>query len=140
MAFLTAGYIDQAIGTATRVALAANTAAVLFFEKLARAEVQAAAQVAGYSLGNTSTNDMVQWLALAQWFRLAGGLKKGLVVPDAVQVAIEDLQLVREGKKPIPGISPSTEDGIGGTKFSESSDTSESARVQYFSRAKLSTW
>lgn len=140
MAYLTAGYLDLIIGTATRTALAANTAAVSAFEKLARAEVQAAAQVAGYSIGNTSTNDMVQWLTAAEWFRLAGGLKKGIVVPDAVQVALEDLKLVREGKKPIPGLTPSTEDGIGGTKFSDTSETSSSARVQYFSRSKMTTW
>ena len=140
MAYVDSAYLDLLIGTATRTALAANTAAVTAFEKLARAEVQAAAQVAGYTISNTSTNDMVQWLAAAQWFRFAGGLKKGLNVPEAVQIAINDLELVRKGEKPIPGLSPSTEDGIGGTKFSETSEDSETSRPQYFSRAKLSSW
>ncbi len=139
MAFLTTGYVDACIGTATRQALA-NTSAFAIYEKQARAEVQAAAQVAGYSIGNTSTNDMVQWLAMGQWFVFAGAQKKGLEPTESIQRALDSLELVRTGKKPIPGLSADTEDGVGGTKFSDTSETSTSARVQYFSRAKLSSW
>lgn len=138
--FITSAYVDLALGTATRIALAPTTAGFIVFEGMARAEVQAAAQVAGYSIGNTSSNDMVKLLAVGQFFLAAGGLKKGLPPSEYIQRAIADLDLVRTGKKPIPGLSPSTEDGIGGTQFSSSSDDDTDGRVQHFSRAKLSTW
>ena len=139
MAYLTIGYVNVALGTATRSALA-NTAGFALYEKMARAEVQSAAQVAGYSLGNTSTNDMIQWLTLGQWYLFAGGLKKGLQPSEFVQRSIETLELVRKGEKPIPGVTPSTEDGIGGTQFSSTSEDDADGRIQHFSRTKMSTW
>lgn len=139
MAFLTIGTVNLAIGTATRSALC-NTAGFVAFEAMARAEVQSAAQVAGYSLGNTSTNGMVQWLTLGQWYVKAAMLRKGIEPPEMIRASIADLELVRKGEKPIPGVTPSTEDGIGGTQFSSTSEDDADGRIQHFSRTKMSTW
>lgn len=140
MAFLTTGYVDAALRTATRVALAPTTAAFLIYEGQARAAVQASAQVAGYSIGNTSTNDMVRLLALSQWFYFAGGFSKGIEPPPIVKEYMGKLEEVRAGNYPIPGLSPSTEDGISGTQFSSTDENDAEGRIQFFSRSKLSTW
>jgi hypothetical protein len=140
VAFIDTTYVDSAIGTSLRGALAPSTAAFNIYEKQARAAVQAAAQVAGYSIGNTSTNDMVQLLTLGQWFFFAAGMRKGIETPPAIQASIDKLAEVRDGRWPLPGLSPSTEDGVGGSKFSDTSETSTASRHAYFSRDKLRTW
>jgi hypothetical protein len=140
LAYLSTGYVDAALGTATRIAIAPTTAGFVIFEGQARAAVQAAAQVAGYSLGNTSTNDMVRLLALSQFFYFAGSFRKGIEPPPIVKEWFAKLDLVRTGEYPIPGLSPSTEDGIAGSQFSSTAEDDSEGRVQYFSRSKLSTW
>lgn len=140
MAYLTSGYVDLAVGTQLRSALAPSTAAFLIFEGQARAAVQAAAQVAGYSIGNTSTNDMVRLLALSQWFYFAGGFRRGIEPPPIVKEYFDRLEQVRKGEYPIPGLTQSTEDGISGSQFSSTDETSTTSRPQFFSRTKLTTW
>lgn len=140
MALIDTSYVDNAIGTALRITVAPSTAAFNQYEEQARAVVQAAAQVAGYSVGNTSDNATVQLLALGQWYRFATGLRKGIEIPEPIQASIDQLALVRTGDLPIPGMSPSTRDGIGGVKFSDTDENSDSGRPQYFSRSKLRTW
>jgi hypothetical protein len=140
MAFLTSGYVDLAVGTSTRVALSPTTSAFVIHEGMARAAVQASAQVAGYSLGNTSTNDMVRLLTLSQWFHFAGGFRRGIDPPPVVREYFDKLTELREGKWPLPGLTPSTEDGIGGVQSSSTNESDAEARVQYFSRTKLTSW
>lgn len=137
---ITSGYVDLAVGTATRVALSPSTSAFVIHEGMARAAVNASAQVAGYSLGNTSTNDMVRLLTLSQWFHFAGGFRRGIDPPPVVREYFDKLTELREGKWPLPGLTPSTEDGIGGVQFSASTATATSGRVQHFSRSKLTSW
>lgn len=140
MAFLTSGYVDLAIGTTLRQALAPSTAAFNVYEGQARAAVQAAAQVAGYSLGNTSTNDMVRLLSLGQWYFFAAGNRKGIETPASIKESIDKLAEVRDGRWPIPGLSPSTRDGVGGVAFSSTTESATGGRAQYFSRTKMTTW
>lgn len=143
MAIITAGYVDRAIGTSTRIALVGTAAgtgsAFAQFEAQARSVVAAKAQIKGYSIGTSSTNDFVRLLVLGQWYFFAGGMRKGLEVPPAIADAINKLDEVSrdENALPIPGLSPSTDDGIGGVQFSASTT---GARSQRFSRSKLSQW
>lgn len=145
MAILTTEYVDNAIGTATRIAFVGSAtgtgSAFLQHEAAARSIVASRAAVKGYAIGTSSDNDFVRTLVLGQWYMMAGGLRKGLEVPDAIRnaiVALEQVAQSGEGALPIPGMTPSTEDGIGGVKFSSSTGTG--ARVQYFSRTKMRSW
>jgi len=146
MAILTSGDVDRAIGTATRIALVgtASSAGSAFsqYEKQARAVVTAKAQLKGYSIATNSTNDFVRLLVLGQWYFFAGGMRKGLEVPAAIANAINLLDEVAREKNalPIPGLDADTEDGIGGSKFSVTTEGSTNARVQFFARSKMTTW
>lgn len=138
MAFIDTTYVDNAIGTATRLALAPTTAAFTQYEGQARSKVVATAAVAGYSLGTASSNDLVRLLTMGQWYFFAGGMRKGLEVPPAIADAIDMLDQLRGGQLPIPGLSPSARDGVSGVAFSAT--TGADGRPQYFSRRAMRTW
>lgn len=141
MAFFTAGEVDNAITTATRVGLvgSATTAGSAFaqFEAWARGDVQSAALNAGYALGDTTTNDTVKRLSIAVWYSHAAGVRKGIEIPDRIKDDLYRLEQLRVGEYRLPGLTPSARDGIGGVKFSSTSTTATNGRVQYFSRSKL---
>lgn len=136
MAILTTGYVDLTIGTSTRLALAPSTAAFDLYEEQAREAVRAKAQVAGYSIPTNSTNAKVRELVCGQWYVKAMGWRKGMDLPPNVSVAVLELEQVQSGKLPIPGLTPSAENGVGGVKFSATTGTG--GRSQYFSRKQLS--
>ena len=139
MAWFTAGDIDATIGTATRLALvgSATTAGSAFarFEEWARADVQSAGHVAGYTISDVETNATVQRLAIAAFYSMAAGARKGQPVPERIKEDLYRLEQLRSGEYPIPGLTPSERDGIGGVKFS--STTGADARGQRFSRKKI---
>ena len=134
MAFFTSGDVEAAITTDTRVGLVgtATTSASAFakLERWARSDVQAALQVAGYTVGDTTDNDTVQRLAIARWCMLAFGSRKGLEIPATIRDDLYRLDKVRTGDYPIPGLTADSEDGIGGAKFSstDTNDTNNAAR------------
>lgn len=140
MPILTSGYVDLAITTARRVALVGSAtgtgSAFAQYEKMARATVASKAAVKGYSIATNSTNDMVRLLCLGQWYFWAAGYRKGMEVPPTIKESMSMLEDVEKGM-PIAGLTPDTEDGIGGTKASATTGTSTSGRAQRFSRAKL---
>lgn len=146
MAIITAGYVDRAIGTAKRIAFVGTAtgtgSAFMQHEAAARSVVASRAAVKGYAIGTTSDNAFVQLLVMGQWYFFAGGMRLGLEVPPAILESIRKLDQVdpRDGSAalPIPGMTPSTEDGIAGVKFSQATSTGD--RVQYFSRRKLAGW
>lgn len=135
MAIITAGYVNLAIGTSTRLALAPSTSAFNQYEVQARVTVQSKAAVAGYSIATNDTNDFVQQLVLGQWYVKALGWRKGMALPPLVAEAVNDLILVSTGDLPIPGKTPNTRDAIGGVKFSNASKPN--GRFPYFSRSEF---
>lgn len=145
MAILTPQYVDNAIGTGTREALVGTAtgtgSAFLQHEAAARAIVASRAAVKGYTIAEDTDNDFVRLLVLGQWYALAGGLKKGLELPPAIADAMAKLDQVAktgDGALPIPGLSPSTRDGVGGVRFSRTSGPD--GRRQYLSRKALVNW
>lgn len=139
MAWFTSGEVDQAITTATRIALVgtstATSSAFRTFEAWARADVTAAAANAGYSLATTTTNQAIKRLGISAWYSFAASTRKGLALPDRVKGDLFIIEELRAGRYRIPGATPSAQDGVGGVDFSETSGTS--GRTQYFSRSKL---
>lgn len=145
MAWFTAGEVDNAFTTATRIAIVGTatgtSSAFAQYEAWARGDVKSAAENAGYTLGDTTSNATVKRLAIAAWYSMAGGGRKGLPIPDRIKEDLYRLEQLREGNYRIPGLSPSERDGIGGVKFSSTSTTATNGRTQYFSRSKLkSSW
>jgi hypothetical protein len=142
MAWLTTGYLDNLIGSSTRSAVAPSTAVFNQFEATARVKVIAVLQHAGYSSPGTAlttgldSTHFLRMLCAAQWCREAFGNRKGVKFPPAITDAFDLLNAVYDKKLPVPGMSPSTADGYGGSIFSATSGTS--ARPQRFSRSKLS--
>ncbi len=122
MTILTSGYVDLAIGTATRSTLAPSTAAFVQYETQATVMVQARAKVAGYTVSSNSTNDHVKLLVLGQWYLHALGFKKGVELPPLIAQQVTDLNSVAKGDLPIAGLDPDSEDAIGGVEFSTSTD------------------
>lgn len=118
MAIIDTDYVDNAIGADVRAQVAPTTPIFDQYEEQARVTVQAAAQVAGYTIADDSANATVKLLVLGQWVLLAYQLQKGLDVPPAIRTYLNWLELIRSGDMPIPGLTPSSRDGIGGTKWS----------------------
>lgn len=134
-------YLDNCISSGTRQAVAPSTAIFRQFEASARVKVIAILQHAGYASPGTAlttgldSTHFLRMLCAAQWCREAFGNRKGIKFPPAITDAFDLLNAVYEKKIPVPGMSPATADGYGGSRFSAT--TGDSARVQQFSRSKL---
>lgn len=141
MAYFTSGEIDNALGIATRIALVGSatgtSSAFAQFEEWARSDVQSAALNAGYELDDTTTNAAIKRLSIAVWYSYAAGARKGMPIPDRIRDDLYRLEQLRVGEYRLPGVTPSSRDGVGGVKFSSTSTTATNGRVQYFSRSKL---
>ena len=137
MAIITTGYVDLAIGTSTRTALAPTTAAFNQYQAQATATVQSKTAVAGYSIATNDTNTFVQELVLGQWYVKALGFRKGIKLPPGIQEALNSLAQVSTGDLPIPGKTPNARDAIGGVKFSAGSTSSRTGRHPFFSRSEF---
>lgn len=140
MAILTSGYVDKAITTSLRIALVGTatgtSSAFAQYEAMARATVSSKAALKGYTIATNSTNDMVRLLCVGQWYFWASGFRKGLDVPPTIKQSLDLLEAVENGM-PIAGLSPSTQNGLGGVKASNTSPSSTSGRPARFSRKKL---
>jgi hypothetical protein len=136
MAWLTMSYVDNAIGAPTRQAVAPSTAVFNQFEQTARVKVIAILQHAGYASPGTSLTtglDSTHFLRMLCAAQFAS--RKGIKFPPSAEDGFALLSAVYEKKIPVPGMSPSTSDGYGGSQFSATTGTS--GRPQQFSRAKL---
>lgn len=145
MAWFTAGDINALLGpsaTAIRTKVAPTTASFVDAEGRARRKVRAAYQMAGYTTSDTTATALQKDLAMAQWVLERYGVARGLAVPPSIADLINMLNLVRSGELPDPDATPSTRDGIGGSEFTDSSQTSAStaARPARLDRSELNRW
>lgn len=134
------GYIDNAITTAVRQKVAPTTASFNDAELLARKRVQAAYLHSGYSLDNDSPTDLAKSIAKALWIIERYGSHAGMSVPQQWLDVASILNGIWSGEYPDPDSDPNTRDGIGGVKFSSTSETSTSGRPSRLSRSELDTW
>jgi hypothetical protein len=138
MAWIDTDYVDNAIGSTVRSAIAPTAGVFNQWEAAARARVKEAASVAGYSLPDTTSSDQLKDLCLGVWIVLTYAGRKGLRVPEQYRDVFYRLDLIANGKARLVDYTPSSRDGIGGSSFSATSGTN--ARPQQFSRSKLSNW
>jgi len=141
MAWFTSAELDDFIGSGTRAALdGSDTDTFDQFEAQARATVQSVLISQGYTVGTTTTNTFVKMLAMGQWYLFAASTRKGIEMPESVKQIIGMLNAVFEGRLPIPGLTPSAADGVGGVKASSSSETSDVGRPPRMKRSDLRGW
>jgi len=100
--------------SATHLGVAVNAASAL---------VKMAAKNAGYTLGDTTTDDTVKLATLAEFIKMAPGMRKGLTVAQSFVDQFAGLMsAIANGTLPLDS-DPDTVGGVGGSTFSET-DTS----------------
>jgi hypothetical protein len=140
MAWFTTGDIDAIIGTTTRTKVSPNTADFNAAEGRARRKVRSVYLSRGYSVSDAAPTELAKDLAKAQWVMDRYGLRKGLVIPQAIQDQINMLNMVLSGELPDPDASVETRDGIGGSKWTDTSTQSASGSPAVFSRGSMRRW
>lgn len=144
-AYIDSDDVDAAITAAVRAALFADDSdsgagAGTFFTDLiqkASERVKQACHRAGYtSLGNTTTSQQVQRMALAAFLALAYN-RQQQQLPEAFYEDFNDIERVRTGQLPITDLTSVNNAGVGGHKFSETNSSVSGARFNIFARAKL---
>lgn len=138
MAWIDTDYVDNAIGSTVRSAIAPSGAVFTQLEAQARARVKEAASVAGYSLPDTTSSDQLKDLCLGVFILLTYAQRKGLRVPEQYRDTFYRLDMIANGKARLVDYTPSSRDGVGGSTFSATSGTD--ARTQQLSRSKLTQW
>jgi hypothetical protein len=133
VAFIDQTYVNNAITSAVRAKVAPTDDIFDQYEAQARAIVQAAAEIAGIALGDTTTSERVKFVTLGQWVILAYGLQKGLAIHPSIQTSINMLKAVEAGRLSLGDAS--TRDGTGGVKFSNT--TTGSGRSAWAGGRKL---
>jgi len=58
--------------------------------------------------------------------------KQGLAVPEALGIYVDAIRLLQDRDTAIPGMTPSSKTGVGGTQFTSASKTSTTAKPQIF--------
>lgn len=146
MAWVTQAYLENAIGTSAVSALGLSNATVLGqYELTSRAAVLSALQYAGYSSPGSTVDTATE--AGAFLASLCAGLilrdayqyRKGVRLPfdpsGTISEALFRLDALYNKRLPIPGMSPDTLAGYGGTAASPQTGTN--ARPSYFGPGKL---
>jgi hypothetical protein len=152
--WITTSYIDNLIGSTQRTAVAPTDTVFDQYELGARGTVISCLLSNGYVgtpdgdatlTSGTLTTGFLQKLTAGVWLRDAYALRKGITLPPVAQDAIAILNAMladaRDGTKlspPVPGLSRSTADGLGGTVFPAT--TGPNGRPPMFSRQKLWTF
>jgi len=127
--------VDALIGTSERLALWDDTAprdgssfSTSLFNRavdMASVLIQASAENAGYSIGSTTTNDMVKIATLVVLIPWAYGRRGKPTPANVLELAKGVPEALRVGALPIPGMDPDASEAIGGSKWVDSTDTTD---------------
>ncbi len=98
--------------------------------------VKAAALNAGYTLGDTTTNQTVKTATVGQFLALAFA-RKQQSLPEQFWAMFNMTEGIRTGNIPIPGATPSETAAIGGSKFSSTDTTVTGSRENLLDRESL---
>ena len=121
--YIDTDYIDAHIKSDVRTALftdsgAYSSTAIAQVIVTASERVKLAGEQAGYSMGSTSTDEMVKQATLGQFIALAYG-RNGLPIPEQFYTEIRLADLIRDGKIKLSG-TPASEMTVGGSYFTPS--------------------
>ncbi len=107
--------------------------------QLASELVKAAASNAGYTLGDTTTNETVKLATLGQLLGFAYA-RRQLELPAQFWGLINLSEAIRTGDVPLVGLTPSESAAVGGSGFSTTDSTVTGSREQVFSRSELDVY
>lgn len=145
MAWVDSTHLGYVLGTGLRDALFPDSNALEQYELSARSTVESVMQYAGYASpgatladSTSTTSGFLKKLVVAIMSRDAAAQRSGIVLPSAVSEGLMMLDQVYSRKLPIPGLTPGTRDGYGGSKFSATSGNS--GRPAQLSRSALKSW
>lgn len=85
----------------------------------ASARVKSAGEAAGYSLGDTTTSEIVKEATLGQFLLLMYG-RKDRSPPKIYQSYVDMCEAIRLGVIPIPDATPEAIEAVGGVEFTSS--------------------
>lgn len=146
MAWVDATYLNNAIGTANVSALSLTGSVLTQYELDARSEVVSVIQYAGYSapgptmstaasVSNAFLRSLCAGVILQKAYAYRKGIRMSPEVADAITRASAKLDAIYQKRLPVPGLTPSTRAGYGGSQFSPT--TGDDGRPAVFSRAGL---
>lgn len=140
-------YLTNAVGTAVVSALGLTSGdALTQYELDARAEVSSVIQYAGYSapgptmdaaasVSNAFLRSLCAGVILKKAYASRKGIRMSPDIADAITDARARLDAIYQKRLPVPGLTPSTRAGYGGSQFSPT--TGDDARSPVFSRSAL---
>lgn len=157
MAWVDTDYVDNVLGSTQLRSILFSVGGTFSATAFTQAEASARARVlsyieqAGYSnpgetidattVSGALLADLVASLMIARAFARGRGIQWPPGIQDSVAASLADLESIRLGELPIPGMTASTTTGYGGVTTSvTSSSTSTSTRPQVFSRDALKRW
>ena len=100
--------------------------------------IKSAAKNAGYTLGDTTTDENVKLATFGQLLMTAYG-RKGEGVPEQFATAVNLAAAIASGDWPLT-TTPKARDAVGGNEFSETTSTVSTSRHPVFSRVKLDVY
>ena len=130
--YIDADYVDYLLTEDVRVSVFTdngtyNTAAFNQLVTLASERVLQAAAAAGFSLGQTTTNEMVRSATYGQLLLMMDG-RRGFRLDDQMWNHINVIEDIRTGKIPLTGESTDEETTVGAASFT-SSDPDDSSGI-----------
>ena len=148
-AYITSTDVDAMIGLDVRQSLF-TTPTVAYssthFDRvveIASALVKSAAKNAGYTLGDTTTDDLVKVATLAEFLKIAPANRKGITVGKAfIEQYGGTMEAIRNGSLPL-ATAPDAAAGVAGSEFSSTTGTASATNnvvPPIFSRFGLRNW
>lgn len=131
--------VDAVIGTKERQKLFTDDEAGSAYDsteydrvvELASELIKVAGKHAGYTLGDSSTDQSVKLATIGAFLPMAYG-RKGLAVPAPLVWMTNLAEAIRRGEYPLTGTSPDTDHARGGSQFTESSATVTGSRPSVY--------
>lgn len=141
-AYLTVTRVDAVLGADQRAALLSddntvagyNSTYFTLINNQASALVKAAARNAGFTLGDTTTDDIVIQATLGQFIKQACG-RKSVAIPEALGYLVEMIVLIADGTLTLG--DPTVKNAVGGFTWSDQSTTSADGLPAVFTRKTL---
>jgi hypothetical protein len=140
--YVTKAYVDRALGKGlvsglTGAATSATTHSVVTqLIQSASAMVESALRNAGYTPPGDSAPDMVKTATLGALVPLMYSRKQA-PIPDGYELFTDAFDSIRNGDIPVPGLSITAANAVGGSRWTDSSDTTDGRPRIYGSLRKL---
>ena len=136
---ITTTYVNNAIGSSELTALMTSEGTSTALTQLIQAAssiVDSALSNSGYTPPTSSAPDMVKAATLGALLPLLYS-RKQIAIPEGYQVYLDSYSMIRDGRFPVPGLTPNSRDAVGGVSFSDSdSSVSDGGRPKVYDKLR----